>query len=56
VQDEVDLDKYLARRAREKAKGKAGNGFGLTLDMAVRLIGPEARGAITAKPSPAGSA
>ena len=38
VQDEVDLDKYLARRAREKAKGRNGNGFGLPLDMAIRLL------------------
>ena len=38
VQDQTDLDEYLARRAREKAKGKAGNGFGLTLDMAIRLM------------------
>ena len=38
VQDEVDLDKYLARREREKAKGRNGNGFGLPLDMALRLL------------------
>ena len=38
VQGEVDLDKYLARRAREKAKGRNGNGFGIPLDMAVRLL------------------
>lgn len=38
VQGEVDLDKYLARRAREKAKGRNGNGFGMPLDMAVRLL------------------
>ena len=38
VQDEVDLDKYLARREREKAKGRNGNGFGMPLDMAVRLL------------------
>jgi hypothetical protein len=39
VQDEVDMEKYLARREREKAKGRNGNGFGLPLDMTVRLLG-----------------
>ena len=38
VQGEVDLDKYLARRAREKAKGRNGNGFGIPIDMAIRLL------------------
>jgi hypothetical protein len=30
--------RLLARREREKAKGKAGNGFGLTLGMAAQLL------------------
>lgn len=38
IQDEVDMDKYLARREKEKQKGNNGNGFGMTLDMTVRLL------------------
>jgi len=39
VQGEVDMEKYLARRERVKKAAKNGNGFGMPLDMAVRLIG-----------------
>ena len=54
VQGEVDLDKYLARREREKAKGHNGNGFGIPLDMAVRIyLAPT--GAPTSPPSAAGN-
>ena len=36
--DGHDPDKFLARRERELAKGQNGNGFGLTLGMAVQLL------------------
>jgi hypothetical protein len=39
VQDEVDMDKYLARRERVRKERNNGNGFGLPLDMTVRLLG-----------------
>ena len=38
VQDEVDMEKYLARRERVKKEANNGNGFGMTLDMTVRLL------------------
>lgn len=36
--DGHDPEKFLARRERELAKGQNGNGFGLTLGMAVQLL------------------
>ena len=38
VQDEVDMEKYLARRERVRKEANNGNGFGMTLDMTVRLL------------------
>jgi hypothetical protein len=32
------MDKYLARREAAKQKANNGNGFGMTLDMTVRLL------------------
>ena len=39
IQDEVDMEKYLARRERVRKEANNGNGFGMTLDMTVRQIG-----------------
>tara|TARA_R110002033_G_scaffold166998_1_gene205920 strand:- start:615 stop:1205 length:591 start_codon:yes stop_codon:yes gene_type:complete len=38
IQDEVDMEKYLARRERVRKEANNGNGFGMALDMTVRLL------------------